>query len=176
MIRRIFLLIVLLWMLGLAWFALALPGPVDGVRTDGVVVLTGGKGRLARGIVVLEKGWSKKLLVSGVDRIVRPGEFVAINKVSPKMLKCCIELGQRATDTVSNAQESANWIKRNQMRSIRLITSDWHIRRARLELEEVLPEGTSILTDGVRTAPTLRTILLEYHKFLLRRLSITLGY
>jgi DUF218 domain len=175
LIRRLFFFAVLAWLLGLAWFALALPGPIEGVRTDGVVVLTGGKGRLARGIEVLDQKWSPKLLVSGVDKSVKPGEFLAINRVSPGLLKCCIELGKRATDTVSNAQETANWISRNDMRSVRLITSDWHMRRARLELEDILPDGTSVVADGVRTAPTLRTIILEYHKFLLRRFSIAFG-
>jgi uncharacterized SAM-binding protein YcdF (DUF218 family) len=176
LIRRIFLLIVLLWLLGLAWFTLALPGPGDAVRTDGVVVLTGGTGRLARGLEVLEKRWSRKLLVSGVDQIVRPGEFAAINKVPENLIKCCIELGKRATDTVSNADETAAWIARNNFRSVRLITSDWHMRRARLELETELDGKASIVSDAVRTTPSLRLIVVEYHKFLLRRISTLLGY
>ncbi len=176
MIRRLFLSVVLLWLLGLAWFALTLPGPRNDVRTDGVVVLTGGKGRLARGLFVLDKGWSKKMLVSGVDKSVKPAEFIAINKVPAKQLKCCIELGQQATDTVSNGAETANWIKQNGFRSVRLITSDWHMRRARLELDEALTGNTSVVTDGVRTAPSLRVIMLEYHKYVLRRLSILLGF
>jgi uncharacterized SAM-binding protein YcdF (DUF218 family) len=176
LIRRIFLSIVLVWLLGLAWFALTLPGPLDGVRTDGIVVLTGGRGRLARGLVALDKGWSTKMLVSGVDKSVKPGEFIEINKVPANLLKCCIELGQRATDTVTNGQESANWIRTNNFRSVRLITSDWHMRRARLELEGALNGRASIVSDGVRTAPALRVIMLEYHKYVLRRLSILFGY
>jgi uncharacterized SAM-binding protein YcdF (DUF218 family) len=175
LIRRAFVTLLLLWSLGLAWFTIALPGPKDGVRTDGVVVLTGGTGRLARGINVLEKGWSRKMLVSGVDKAVRPAEFLEINHVPASLLKCCIELGKRATDTVSNADETANWVRRNNLRTIRLITSDWHMRRAKLELEQELSGETSIVPDGVRTAPSLRTILLEYHKFLLRRFSILFG-
>lgn len=175
MIRRILLLIPLCWALGLAWFAIALPGPADGVRTDGVVVLTGGKGRLQRGISVLQQGWSRTMLVSGVDPVVRPGEFVAANHVPPALLKCCIELGKQATNTVSNADETVGWIRRNKHRTIRLITSDWHMRRARLELETALGDDASIIVDGVRTAPSLSTILLEYNKYLLRRLSIFFG-
>lgn len=175
MIRRILLLVPLCWALGLAWFAIALPGPADGVRTDGVVVLTGGTGRVQRGISVLQQGWSRNMLVSGVDPVVRPGEFVAINHVSPALLKCCIELGKRATNTASNADETVSWIRRNHYRTVRLITSDWHMRRARLELDDALQGDASIVVDGVRTAPTFGTILLEYNKFLLRRLSIFFG-
>ena len=175
MIRRILILIPLCWALGLAWFAIALPGPAGGVRTDGVVVLTGGTGRLQRGISVLLQGWSRNLLVSGVDRVVKPGEFVAANDVPPALFKCCIILGKKATNTVSNADETVGWIRRNDYRTIRLVTSDWHMRRARLELEEALNGDATIIVDGVSTAPSFGTILLEYNKFLLRRLSILFG-
>ena len=166
----------LIWALGLAWFAVALPGPAADIRTDGVVVLTGGAGRLARGVKILNQGLSRKMLVSGVDRIVQPGEFRLANQVAPALLRCCIELGKQATDTVSNATETQNWVKRNQYRSIRLVTSDWHMRRARLELEQVLDESVIIVADGVPTTPSLAMIVLEYHKYLLRRVSILLGY
>jgi uncharacterized SAM-binding protein YcdF (DUF218 family) len=173
---RIPLALLTLWVLGLAWFAVALPGPSDDVKTDGIVVLTGGAGRLARGVQVLNQGHSRMMLVSGVDRSVRPGEFQLANSVAPALLRCCIELGKQATDTVSNAREAAEWVRRHKHRSIRLVTSDWHIRRARLELEQVLDSGVSIVADGVPTTPSLDTILLEYNKFLLREVSIFLGY
>ncbi len=173
---RFTMLIMLGWALGLAWFAVALPGPSGDVKTDGIVVLTGGAGRLARGVKVLNQGYSRAMLVSGVDRSVRPGEFQLANAVAPALLRCCIQLGKQATDTVSNARETADWAKLKGYRSIRLVTSDWHMRRARLELEQVLDPGISIVADGVPTTPSLDTILLEYHKYLLRRVSILLGY
>ncbi len=173
---RMTMLLLLVWALGLAWFAVALPGPSSDVKTDGIVVLTGGAGRLARGVQVLNQGYSRTMLVSGVDRSVRPGEFQLANSVAPALLRCCIQLGKQATDTVSNAKETAEWVKRNHHRSIRLVTSDWHMRRARLELEQVVDNSVSIVADGVPTTPSLETILLEYHKYLLRRVSILLGY
>ncbi len=173
---RIILLGLLAWVLGLAWFMIALPGPASDIRTDGVVVLTGGAGRLQRGVQVLNQGLSRQMLVSGVDRSVRPGEFRLANAVAPALLRCCIELGKQATDTVSNAQETRNWVKRNQHRSIRLVTSDWHMRRARLELDQTLDGSVSIVMDGVPTTPSLDMILLEYNKYLLRRVSILFGY
>jgi uncharacterized SAM-binding protein YcdF (DUF218 family) len=175
LIRRIILLASLCWILGLAWFAVALPGPGGSTRTDGVVVLTGGKGRLARGIDVLQQGWSRHLLVSGVDRTVQPGEFLAANHVPRALLNCCIELGKQATNTVSNAGETADWIRRNHYRSVRLITTDWHMRRARLELSDALNGDASIVADGVPSTPGLGVIILEYHKYLIRRVSILFG-
>jgi uncharacterized SAM-binding protein YcdF (DUF218 family) len=176
LIPRIIMLAILSWVLGLTWFMIALPGPASDIRTDGVVVLTGGAGRLQRGVEVLNQGLSRKMLVSGVDRSVKPGEFRLANAVAPALLRCCIELGKQATDTVSNAEETRKWVTRNNHRSIRLITSDWHMRRARLELDQTLDGSVSIIMDGVPTTPSLDTILLEYNKYLLRRVSILFGY
>lgn len=175
MIKRILLSIPLLWALGLAWFALALPRPAGTESTDGIVVLTGGAGRLDRGIVALEEGWSRQMLISGVDKSVRPQDLIAIRKVPGNLLKCCITLGKDATNTVTNATELADWAEARKMRSIRLITSDWHMRRARLEIESRLAGDISILPDAIRTAPRFEMILLEYNKFLLRRVSLLFG-
>ena len=35
--------------------------------------------------------------------------------------------------TRGNAQETANWVTANKVRSIRLVTADWHMRRAAAE-------------------------------------------
>jgi uncharacterized SAM-binding protein YcdF (DUF218 family) len=175
LIRRIFLSLLLIWMLGLAWFALTLPQPAGSERTDGVVVLTGGKGRFARGVEVLKKSYSRRLLVSGVDRSVRRDDFIRAQGVAPQIFDCCIELGKQATNTVSNAEEAAQWAAQNKFRSIRLITTDWHMRRARLELEDALDGRATILADGVRSAPDFSVMMVEYHKYLLRRFSLLIG-
>src|SRR5690606_29051526 len=65
MIRRFFSLIVLVWLLGFIWFAVALPQPHEGGRSDAVVVLTGGGGRIERGLEALQRGWARRMLVSG---------------------------------------------------------------------------------------------------------------
>ena len=75
MIRRIVSLLLLIWLVGFVWFAIVLPGPHENGKSDAVVVLTGGGGRIGRGLEALEKGWARRMLVSGVDREVRPGEF-----------------------------------------------------------------------------------------------------
>jgi hypothetical protein len=52
MISRSIAFIVLIWMLGFAWFALLLPQPAPISPTDGVVVLTGGAHRIDRGLEI----------------------------------------------------------------------------------------------------------------------------
>src|SRR3546814_2899971 len=53
------------WMLGFAWFAIFLPQPLDGRQTDAIVVLTGGAGRIDRGLALLQDGAAKRMLISG---------------------------------------------------------------------------------------------------------------
>lgn len=171
MIRRFLSFLLLVWALGFLWFAIALPGPRDGGRTDAVVVLTGGAGRIDRGLYVLRKGWSKQMLVSGVDREVRPREFAVQYAVPSALMACCVTLGFDAVDTRSNAREVAQWIARNRVRSIRLVTTDWHMRRAALEIGQQLPDGITVILDGVHSQPSLRVLFLEYHKLLARSIA-----
>jgi uncharacterized SAM-binding protein YcdF (DUF218 family) len=175
-IRRLVSAVLILWLAGFVLFVGLLPRPDDAGRTDGIIVLTGGPGRIERGIALLEKGKARRMLVSGVDLTVRRPEFAVGYKVPRRLFACCIELGQDAVDTRSNGAESADWVKRNSVKSIRLVTTDWHMRRARLELDEALPAGIAIRTDAVRSEPNLTVLLKEYHKYLLRRGAILAGY
>ena len=80
-------------------------------------------------------------------------------------------LGFAALDTRGNARVTAEWVAQRKVRSLRLVTSDWHMRRAALELENALPEGTTVVRDAVRTEPSLWILFLEYHKLLATVLS-----
>ncbi len=169
MIRRALSLLFLAWAIGFLWFVVALPKPSDGVTTDAVIVPTGGPGRIARGLAVLEQGLAGKLLVSGVDPEVRPQEFAAQFGVSPRQMACCVTLGFAAVDTRSNAAETAKWVAQNEVRSLRLVTTDWHMRRAAGELDRTLPEHVTVIRDAVPSQPDLGTLFLEYHKLIASR-------
>ena len=175
MFRRACLLLLLAWLLGFVWFAGWLPRPAEGGKSDGVVVLTGGGGRIGRGLEALSKGWAKRLLVSGVDRHVKPREFAVQYKVSRETMACCVTLGFESTDTRGNARETARWIARNKFKSIRLITTDWHMRRAAFELDRVNPPGVTVIRDAVPSQPSFETLLREYHKLLARWLAQAWG-
>jgi uncharacterized SAM-binding protein YcdF (DUF218 family) len=174
-IRRIVSLLVLVWLLGFIWFAVALPRAHADGKSDAVVVLTGGGGRIDRGLEALDKGWARRMLVSGVDREVRPREFAAEYKVSRTRMACCVELGFQSVDTRSNARETADWIAANKFRSVRLVTTDWHMRRAALELGALLPKNVALIRDAVPSQPSFRTLFLEYNKLLVRALQRLVG-
>ena len=60
------------------------------------------------------------------------------------------------------------------MKSVRLITSDWHMRRARYEFRRELGTEFTILPDAVRSEPGFMTLFGEYNKYLLRRVAVWL--
>ena len=166
MIRRLIALLLMVWALGFIAFAAALPRPGDDTRADAIVVPTGSGGRIERGLAMLDAGVAREMLVTGVDPQVKPGEFVAQFNVPERLMGCCITLGFSALDTRGNARETAQWMEAREFRSLRLVTADWHMRRAALELASQLPDGTTILRDAVRSDVSLWTLFLEYHKFI----------
>jgi uncharacterized SAM-binding protein YcdF (DUF218 family) len=138
----------LLWLAGLLWFAT--PPPVDtrAAPTDAIVVLTGGSLRLQSGIDLLREGKGQKLFVSGVDRQVDLENLLGISGEIPDWAICCIVLGHQADSTLGNAQETARWIRSQGFRSLRLVTSWYHMPRSLLEFDRALPE-TDIVAHPV---------------------------
>lgn len=176
MIRRLIGLGVIAWLVGFGWFMLTLAKPLDHRKTDAIVVLTGGPGRIDRGIALLRTGAARRMLVTGVAPDVRPIELAVEYKTSPRLFACCIDLGHEAVDTRSNAQETSEWLLRHKYRSVRLVTSDWHMHRAKLELKSALGDhDVMVLGDGVPGAPRFLLLLAEYDKFLVRRIALWLG-
>ena len=175
MFIRLVSLLTLAWLLGFVWFAMALPQPRAGGRTDAAIVLTGGEGRVTRGLEALRRGWTTRLLVSGVDREVKPREFRAAYDIAPDQMACCVTLGFESVDTRSNAREAARWIAAGKLRSVRLITTDWHMRRAAFELARVTPSGVTVVRDAVASQPGFETLFTEYHKLLARWISLVWG-
>ena len=171
MIGRALSFMALLYTFGFLWFAAALPQPVDGAKTDGIVVPTGGAGRIDRGLDVLRKHEAEAMLVTGVDREVKPGEFAAEYRVPAHIMSCCVTLGFAAVDTRGNAAETADWLKRNNYHSLRLVTTDWHMRRAAGELESALPKGVTVVRDAVPSRPRLGILFLEYNKLIASTLA-----
>lgn len=175
MIRRFAAFMFLVWALGFAGFALFLPRPMDGGTSDAIVVPTGGAGRIDRGLEMLAAGKARRMLVTGVADSVLPAELAAEYDAPPALFECCIDLGREAVDTRSNALETARWVERRKVRSVRLVTTDWHMRRARFELRRALGPDIVVMTDAVRSEPGFAMLMREYNKYLLRRAAALFG-
>ncbi|WP_448660588.1 YdcF family protein [Sphingomonas sp. CJ99] len=174
-LARLIALAVILWVGGLAWFLVSFGQPADNARTDAIVVLTGAAGRIDRGLELMRSGAADRMLVSGVDPDVRPVELAAEYRAPNRLFRCCIDLGHEAVDTRSNADETRAWVRSNGYRSVRLVTSDWHMARASLELRNSLGSGIQVIEDPVVTNAPFRVLLREYHKYAVRRVALTLG-
>lgn len=164
----------LLYALGFVLFGVTLPKPAGAEQTEAVVVLTGGKGRLERGMDVLQRGEGKRMLVSGADPSVTRVDLA--RRLGPgtlSTLRCCVDLGSEAVDTRSNAEEARRWMTRRGYSSLRLVTSDYHMRRAAYELRSDLPEAR-IVEDAVPTRPSLLLLFKEYNYYLVRRAAFWL--
>ena len=174
MIARAVSLLLLLYLLGFVLFAFTLgkPAKAGAPATDAVVVLTGGSGRLEHGVDVLGSGKAERLLVAGADPSVTKADIARRLGGKRRLLRCCVDLGSESVDTRSNAEEAARWLDKHRFKSVRLITSDWHMRRARYEFGKVLGDKVRLTTDAVRSEPGFMTLFSEYNKLVLRRLAV----
>jgi uncharacterized SAM-binding protein YcdF (DUF218 family) len=166
------------WTVGLFNFAAAIPQTVTEPdrKTDAIVVLTGGSGRLGEGLALLAAGKAEKLFVSGVYRGVDVKRLLAIFKNHPAGLESRISIGN-ATDTIENAAETALWVAAGGYKSLRLVTSDYHMARSLLEFRYAMP-GIALVPHPVfsqhvkkkgwwRRPGTASLIIGEYNKYLL---------
>ena len=176
MIFRAVSLLLLAYLLGFVLFAVTLgsPASADSPRTDAAVVLTGGSGRIEQGLQSLRDRKARRLLVSGADPAVTKGDLTDRLEGSERLLRCCVDLGSESVDTRSNAEEAERWLEKHGYKSLRLITSDWHMHRARYEFRRVLGPDYELVIDAVRTEPRFLTLFAEYNKYVLRRIAVWL--
>nr|WP_295834810.1 YdcF family protein [uncultured Azospirillum sp.] len=169
------------WLAGLFWYAADVPrSPPTGAdaerRTDAIVVLTGGSNRLVTGLELLAAGRAKKLFVSGVYDGVEVQELLKLSRHSPTEMECCITLGYSADSTIGNAYETADWMRDQGFRSLRLVTANYHMRRSMLELSMAMPDvelvphpvvaPTVHLDDWWMWPGTANLLVNEYNKLL----------
>ena len=174
MIGRFVSLLLLAYALGFVLFAVTLVPPAgpDSPKADAAVVLTGGSGRIERGLETVREGKARRLLVAGADPSVTKSDLARTLGGGRSVLRCCVDLGSESVDTQSNAEEAQRWLDRRRYKSLRLITSDWHMHRAGYEFRKVLGRDYEIIPDAVRSEPSFLTLFCEYNKYVLRRLAV----
>jgi len=162
-----------LWCVGLILFTGIIPSapPLTINPTDGIAIFTGGKTRLEVALDLFQQQKSQYLLISGVNpESTLPQTIEQIHNHSQ------ITLGYSALDTYGNAEETARWADQHQLKTLRLITSNYHMPRSLFELRFLLPTvdiiphpvvGKSFLKPKWWLDPSaLSLVIQEYNKFL----------
>jgi uncharacterized SAM-binding protein YcdF (DUF218 family) len=190
-----FFVLALIWAAGLLAFAgrvqqstpAAEPAPADGI-----VALTGAGSleRISAALGLLQDGTGKRLLISGVNRDASREDIRNVSKAGRRLYDCCVDLGFTAVDTVGNARETADWARNMRFHSLIIVTADYHMPRAMLELRAVMREPEFHLQAYAVPTPSLkvrrwwrsphsaRLMVVEYCKYLAilaRDLVIGLG-
>jgi uncharacterized SAM-binding protein YcdF (DUF218 family) len=132
----------LLWAGGLVWFVhSSLTIASDPSETDAIIVLTGGRLRLETGLDLLGAGRAQKLFISGVNPHVDRIELMRVTGHAADEDLSRIVIGHDADNTLGNARETAGWMLQEGYRSLRLVTSWYHMRRSLLEFERAMPQA-----------------------------------
>jgi uncharacterized SAM-binding protein YcdF (DUF218 family) len=171
---------------GFFWFVhLVQVGEAAPARNaDGIVALTGGPFRINDALDLLAAGRGKRLLISGVNPLTRPGEISRLVPEHQRWFTCCVDIEHSATNTIGNAIETRRWVKARGFHSLIVVTANFHIPRAMAELEHELPDVAlvpyPVVSDKVRVEAwwenpeTARLLFLEYLKYIVAKVRIWL--
>ena len=138
-----------------------------------IIVLTGGKGRIEKGVELFEKELGKYLFISGV---FEESEFEIKSTLNSKLLdqSCCLILDKNARNTFENAGEVKEWILRNSnINKLILVSSYYHLPRSYLIFTNII-KNKSIMMISVNEKIKfdkniifhIKLIFLEYFKFI----------
>ncbi|MGE3770958.1 MAG: YdcF family protein [Bdellovibrionales bacterium] len=136
-----------LWLLGFVVFVgqVQMQRTPESPKADGIVVLTGGEGRVGVGLQLLADMRGTAMLISGVHPGASKESIITAQKVDDatqrRLLTCCVDLGYAAGSTVGNAEEAVAWARDKKLNSLIIVTASYHIPRARLEFAHAFKDG-----------------------------------
>ena len=158
-------------------------------ESSNIVILTGGTNRIKDGLKIIE-GFRKenknnyKILVSGTGTGFTKNSLKKKlgPNFNPKLIQCCIDLDSVSKNTFTNASETFKWAKKNDIKEFILITSNYHMPRAILEFENIMPNlkiYTYTITpdrheieNWLSSYQTFGLVFTEYCKYIFANLRI----
>src|SRR6201996_1302579 len=154
-------------------------------HADGIVVLTGGSSRVSDAMELLAAGYGKRLLISGVHPTNAASDISRSLPDNQSLLSCCVDLDRSAVNTRSNASEARRWAHERGFKSLIVVTSNYHMPRAIVELSHAMPDIAlipfSVIGDKWRDEPwwsngaTVRLLLSEYVKYVAAEVRVRLA-
>lgn len=182
LLTRVLVWLVLLWCAGFVVYLVSVfnavpPNPLP--AADGIVALTGGDDRISTALALLQRRAASLLLISGAGKGTYLGDFTADNRNAATMYADAITLGHQATTTHQNGQETAIWAKARHVHVLIVVTADYQMARALLEIHRALPQARLIAypvrPPAMRAPLTGQTLLMladEYSKYLVVRAGL----
>jgi uncharacterized SAM-binding protein YcdF (DUF218 family) len=176
---KIMLFMLIMLFMGFVYFLYIIPNKEEHykISTDAIIVLTGSAGRINYGLSMFCLNPDKKILISGVKN---KNFLASIKKLcgydNAKNIKKNIFLDHQADSTITNAIETKKWVDKHNIKSITVITSDFHIPRAESEFNNIVKDvdiifmpyqSKKIDVEKWWELNTLRILLIEYYKYLL---------
>ena len=121
------------------------PGSGNCQKADAIVVISGGdtQARTSEAISLYKNGWAPLLIVSGAaaDKSgLSNAEAMKRQAVGQGVPAEAITVEETSETTKQNATEVAAIVKRRGMKRIILVTSSYHMQRAKLEFSAQLPD------------------------------------
>ena len=114
--------------------AVNLPG-----KADAIVALTGGAQRIRAAGDLLEAKLAKRLLISGVNRVVKRAKLQGLLGIDDALFECCVDVDYAAQNTRGNAMETRKWTDKHRFERLIVVTSSYHMPRSLTELGRALP-------------------------------------
>ena len=179
---------ILAWIFSFIYFLSLIPTKQNiqqaNYQADGIVIFTGDNNRIETGLQLFSQNDIKYLLISGVapgsnfEQIIQNFEHKALYLQKKEF----IELGKKATSTIGNINETAQWIKSKNIKSIILVTSNYHLPRSyalfkkRLNPENITTYPTFSdkfdLNSWWKDPKSIELILVEFHKYLICKIAL----
>jgi len=154
-------------------------------NADGIVVLTGGSSRVSDAMELLAGGYGRRLLISGVHPTNAASDISRSLPDNQGLLGCCVDLDRSAVNTRSNAVETRRWARERGFRSLIVVTSNYHMPRAIVELSHEMPDieliPFAVIGDKWRDEPwwisgtTLRLLISEYVKYVAAEIRVRIA-
>ncbi|MFM9889729.1 MAG: YdcF family protein [Rickettsiales bacterium] len=176
------MLALLFWLGSFVWFMQSLPreSVSASVKTDAIIVLTGGADRVEHGLEMLAEGAAPVLFISGVGAHVTKAQMLAahasasakqrLDQVQPEIV-----FDYEAATTQSNAEQALAFVRQRNIHSIRLITAHYHMPRSLLEFRRAMPDVNlvpdPVFPEGFKRNQwwqhdnTRRLLFSEYYKY-----------
>jgi len=152
-------------------------------KADAIVVLAGGKGRVEEGVRLFRASRAGFLFFVGVDPSVRKSDLYRPKQGDPSPENVFLEKSSR--NTIENSIFGRDVIVRSGVKSVILITSRYHLKRASILFRNSLPPNITIIPHPVDTVNLKESwwshggsfglLFKEFYKYCLLRVFFSLA-